>query len=524
MSNSGQIKTGAGEMRVRKAPLAYVTMILCTLLAACGGGDTGGSGSSGSSGGGSSGSGNGGSGGGGGGSSGGGTPPTYTVSGTASGLTGSGLVLRNNGADDLHILGNGTFVFTTALASGSSYNVTIATQPSSPTQNCTIAHGSGTVGSANVTDVSASCVTVPLTITNTAPASGATDVSRAASLVLTFSAPLDASRVTTGNVSLQGPGGAVAVTVTASNNVLTVTPTSQLLPSTAYTLTVSTAVQGTGGEVLASPLTLNFATASIPWTPLIGRTVTMPGAAEGFKCTRIAVPSDLYITGFRTTAKSVVRALVTVSAGAGTSGDYDCSAGSLDNVLIYASSVGTDDFNFPAGFGIHVLAGQFLNLNLHVVNTAADAVTETDQILVRAGIASDITTPTEMVLLGTFQINIPNDGVTHTATGYFHTGEQQLLALLPLMQTHGVHQNVTRVDSSGTQTILDIDFDPTMQVYHPLSQVYLHTGDTLNVVCSYINTGSGTVNYGEAWDNETCFSAMYLAPSAGQSLFGGVHP
>jgi hypothetical protein len=213
-----------------------------------------------------------------------------------------------------------------------------------------------------------------------------------------------------------------------------------------------------------------------------------------------------------------------VSSGAGAAGDYDCTAGSLDNVLIYASSVGTDDFSFPAGFGIHVLAGQFLNLNLHMVNTAADAVTETDHILIQAGIAADITTPTEMVLLGTFQINIPNDGVTHTAAGNFHTGEQRLLALLPLMQTHGVHQKVTQVDSSGTQTILDVDFDPAQQVFHPLSQVSLHTGDTLNVLCSYINTGSQTVNYGESWDNETCFSAMYLAPSAGQSLFAGVNP
>jgi hypothetical protein len=517
VSNSEQVKTGAGEIWVRKVSVAYVATILCTLLTACGGGDSG-SGSSDSGGG----AGGGGAGGGGGGA--GGTPPTYTVSGTASGLTGSGLVLRNSGADDLHVSTDGTFVFATALTSGSSYNVTIATQPSSPTQNCTVGHGSGTVGSANVTDVSVNCVSVPLTLASSVPASGATDVSRAANLVLTFSAPLDASKVTTGNVSLQGPSSAVAATVAASNNVLTVTPTSQLVPSASYTLTVSTAVQGTGGEALASPVTLNFATASIPWTPLIGRTVTMPGATEGYKCTRIAVPGDLYITGFRTTAKSVVRALITVSSGAGSTGDYDCNAGSLDNALIYASSVGTDDFTFPAGFGIHVLAGQFLNLNLHIVNTAAEAVTETDQILVQAGIAADITTPTEMVLLGTFQINIPHDGVTHTATGYFYTGEQRLLALLPLMQTHGTHQNVTRIESSGTETILDVDFDPTMQVFHPLSQVFLHSGDRLQVVCSYINSGSQTATYGESWDNETCFSAMYLAPDAGQSLFTGVNP
>jgi hypothetical protein len=428
-------------------------------------------------------------------------------------------VLRNTGADDLHVSTNGTFAFATALTSGSPYNVTVATQPSSPTQNCTISHGSGTVATANVTDVSLSCVTVPLALTSSVPASGASDVSRTANFVLTFSAPLDASKVTTSSVTLRGPSGIVAATAAVSNNMLTVTPTGQLTPSASYTLTVSTAVQGTGGEALASPVTLDFATPSIPWTALIGRSVTMPGATEGFLCTRMLVPSDLYITGFRTTAKNAVRAMLTVSAGSGTLGDYACGPGSLDNALIYASGVATDDFTFPAGFGIHVAAGQYLNLNLHVVNSGVDPVTELDQILIQAGISADVTSQAEMVMLGTFLINIPPDGQTHTATGIYHAGNQQLLALLPLMQTYGVHQKVTR--AAGADTILDVDFDPTRQVFHPLSQVQLQTGDTVVIVCSYINTGTQTENYGEGWSKENCFSGMYLAPSAGQSVYAG---
>jgi hypothetical protein len=527
VSISDQMKTGTARNGAGKIFVAYVAMILCAVLVACGGGSNSGGGSSDSGGGGSgSGGGGGGSGGGGSGGGGGGSQPTHTVGGTVSGLAGSGLVLRNSGGDDLHVSADGAFAFATAVTSGTAYAVTIAAQPTLPTQNCTVVHDSGTVGTANVIDVAVSCVSVPLTLTSSVPASGASDVARATNFVLTFSAPLDASKVTTANVSLQGPSGAVAATVSASTNVLTVTPTSQLSPSASYTLTVSTAVMGTGGEALSSPVTLNFATASIPWTTLIGRTVTMPATTEGFKCTRIGVPSDLYITGFRSVAKSAVRALVTVSSSSTVTGDYDCSAGSLDNTLIYAASVGTDDFTFPPGFGIHVRAGQFLNLNLHIVNEGVDAVTESDQILIQAGIDADIATAAEMVMLGTFQINVPNDGQLHTAAGDFHPAtDQQLLALLPLMQSYGKHQKVSRVASSGTDTILDVDFDPTKQIFHPLSQVFLHAGDTVYTVCSYINTGSRTANYGEAWaDNENCFSAMYLAPSAGQTLFSGVHP
>lgn len=240
-------------------------------------------------------------------------------------------------------------------------------------------------------------------------------------------------------------------------------------------------------------------------------------------CTRIAVPSDLYITGFRNTGNSVVRAMLTVSSSATATGDYDCNAGSLDNALIYAAGVGTGDFAFPSGFGIHVQAGQFLNLNLHIVNSAANTVTDTYQILAQAGIAADVPTAAEMVFLGTFSINLPNDGVTHTATGGYNAlVDQQLLALLPLMQAHGTHQKVYRIQSSNTEVFLDVDFDPSVQSFHPISQVFIHGGDALQVVCSYINNGPRNISYGESWDQENCFSGMYLAPRAGQSLFVGV--
>lgn len=91
----------------------------------------------------------------------------FTVGGTVSGLTGSGLVLRNNGADDLAIASNGSFTFAAALASGSGFDVTIATQPSRPSQTCTVADASGTIGSGDVRTVKVSCATNDFTIRGT---------------------------------------------------------------------------------------------------------------------------------------------------------------------------------------------------------------------------------------------------------------------------------------------------------------------------------------------------------------------
>ncbi len=80
---------------------------------------------------------------------------SYTIGGTVSGLTGTGLMLRNNGGDDEAVPANATsFTFNTAIAAGAGYNVSVQTQSSG--QSCTVQNGTGTAN-ANVTNVAVSC-------------------------------------------------------------------------------------------------------------------------------------------------------------------------------------------------------------------------------------------------------------------------------------------------------------------------------------------------------------------------------
>ena len=83
--------------------------------------------------------------------------PTYTIGGTVGGLTGTGLVLRNNGGNDRAIAADGAFTFATPVNAGSTYNVSVFTQPSG--QSCTVTNGSGTAN-APVTNVAVNCVAV----------------------------------------------------------------------------------------------------------------------------------------------------------------------------------------------------------------------------------------------------------------------------------------------------------------------------------------------------------------------------
>jgi hypothetical protein len=84
--------------------------------------------------------------------------PEFKVGGSVSGLAGSGLVLRLNGANDLLVSADGTFEFAPYIAQGGSYDVTVANQPASLSQTCSVTNGSGTISGA-VTDLQVNCVT-----------------------------------------------------------------------------------------------------------------------------------------------------------------------------------------------------------------------------------------------------------------------------------------------------------------------------------------------------------------------------
>ena len=112
-------------------------------LTGCGGGGAGGGGSA-SSGGSTGGGGSG------------GTTSTYSVGGTITGLSASGLTLTDNGGNALTVpSGASTFTFTQSLSAGTTYAVAVEQQPSG--ESCSASAATGTV-SANVTSVKIACV------------------------------------------------------------------------------------------------------------------------------------------------------------------------------------------------------------------------------------------------------------------------------------------------------------------------------------------------------------------------------
>lgn len=129
---------------------------------------------------------------------------SYYVRGVVTGLAGPGSVsLQNNGGDTINVYGgapSAPFVFPTKVANSSPYAVTIATQPGSPSQTCSVTNATGTMGNADVGNVTVNCTPNSFTVGGTVSGlkgaglvlqiAGGDDLAVAADGSFTFATPL----------------------------------------------------------------------------------------------------------------------------------------------------------------------------------------------------------------------------------------------------------------------------------------------------------------------------------------------
>ena len=134
---------------------------------------------------------------------------SYLLGGSVSGLTASGLVLAN-GTDSLTVNANATsFTMPTAIAYGSSYAVTIQTQPTGLT--CSVGGGAGTMPAGAISNVTISCALTTYTVgggisglaaSGLVLANGSDTISVAANAAM-FTMPMGVASGATYNVTVQ---------------------------------------------------------------------------------------------------------------------------------------------------------------------------------------------------------------------------------------------------------------------------------------------------------------------------------
>ncbi|HEU4612475.1 MAG TPA: hypothetical protein VFS15_10375, partial [Kofleriaceae bacterium] len=125
------------------------------------------------------------------------------------------------------------------------------------------------------------------------------------------------------------------------------------------------------------------------YTKLIGRTWTLqPGDTDIYRCVRVTIPEDMYITAIEAEAPNGTHHTVLSIAGpngtSGPDGEQNCTVGTLGTQMLYASGVGTSPLEFPTDVGIKVAKGTQIHLNLHLYNAGDEAISGESAIWVKS--------------------------------------------------------------------------------------------------------------------------------------------
>ncbi|HSD89413.1 MAG TPA: hypothetical protein VLB44_17910 [Kofleriaceae bacterium] len=180
--------------------------------------------------------------------------------------------------------------------------------------------------------------------------------------------------------------------------------------------------------------------------------------------------------------------------------------------MIYASGVGTNELVFPEGVGLKLTTGEILGLQLHIFNTSDAELSGTSGIEVLLVDPSTITDEVDMFLPGPRDLQIPpNETTTVTGTCTVNAA-QNVFALFPHMHQLGTHLK-TEVVTGGTPRVLtDAPYTFEHQEVLRFEPIALAPGDTINTSCTWNNTTSSMVTYGESTTTEMCYSIMYRYP------------
>jgi hypothetical protein len=263
------------------------------------------------------------------------------------------------------------------------------------------------------------------------------------------------------------------------------------------------------------------------FTMLISRSWSLAADGEKYECRRIMVTQDMWVDAFRVLAPvGTHHSVLTISTNSTMLGDYDCSASNLDYEMLYAAGVDTDDLVFPQGVAVHLTAGQYINLNLHLFNATDNDITNAESgVLVKTIPAASVVHEADMTFAGTFNIDIPDDNQPHTAVGGCQApSDWHIFTLWPHMHQTAIHQSLTVTHGTTPVTMLDVDYSFFNQRNYPMADTLIHGGDQISVTCTYQNNTAVTdppghvMTFGDSSTDEMCFTGMYKYP-AGGNLF-----
>jgi hypothetical protein len=250
------------------------------------------------------------------------------------------------------------------------------------------------------------------------------------------------------------------------------------------------------------------------WQTLLSGDWTIPPGEEDYVCVRKTLTKDVYIRGVSAlNPPGTHHTNLTIGDPSKPDGTYPCTVVENLSVSIFGSGVGTDPVQFPEGIGMKLPAGSQLLLNLHLFNVGETEMSGTSgtKILPIAEKAIEHLAEDNPAVKLDLDI-LPNQETTATGS-YAVPDDSTLFAVLPHMHQLGTHSKVVAHSSlDGDRVLHDQPYSFDSQLYYPVDSIRMAEGDTIEYECTWMNTTSRTIHFGQSSLDEMCAVGIYRYP------------
>jgi hypothetical protein len=263
---------------------------------------------------------------------------------------------------------------------------------------------------------------------------------------------------------------------------------------------------------------------------ILGYDWSVAPGSETYFCVYKTISTDLWISDFRPLSPVGTHHVTLgfqdpgppdgVMASTDNPAIPPCNRVTLGTNFLYFAGVGTGEMVLPDGVATRVTAGKQLVLSLHLLNTTATPLRGHSGVEIVRADPAGVVHQAEAIAAGKFKgLTVPPGPSTQTGTCTMQ-GDVTLFAVAPHMHLMGTHLTSTVALAGGrTTTLFDRDYQFEQQSYSFLNPpVALQKGDQMHVACTYDNTGTTTLTFGESTNqNEMCFLFTYRYPAIANS-------